>query len=366
MNYSWANGLENSSGSSSNAKVYNNFIYNMLSYGSGTQVNYSRGIYSSNTANTGDSYSYNSVYFSGIDLSTSPLSHSAGFEFSGGVNVSLKNNIVFNETNLTGTSADNKAYAIYLSTLPANFISNNNDLYTPGTQGVVGYNSNNRVTLIDWKNSFTPKQDSLSINADPTFVSKTFCNLHILTSGSSPVNSAASPISGITTDIDGNTRNATTPDIGADEFTPGEFSLNINYSDGWNLVSVPLTVTDYSKTTLFPTSTSSAFSYDGAYIAQPMLTNKIGYWLKFGSTQTVSMNGLPRLLDTIDVKAGWNLIGSISYAVPTSSIIQIPADNLVSNFFEFNRGYIPATSIIPGKGYWVKVRQNGKLALTSQ
>jgi hypothetical protein len=365
-NYSWANGLENSSGSSSNAKVYNNFIYNILSYGTGTQVNYSRGIYSSNTANTGDSYYYNSIYLSGIDLSTSSLSHSAGFEFSGGVNVSLKNNIVFNETNLTGTSVDNKAYAIYLSTLPTNFISNNNDLYTPGTQGIVGYNSNNRVTLNDWKNSFSLKQDSLSISTDPTFVSKTFSNLHILTSGLSPVNSAATPIPDITTDIDGNTRNATTPDIGADEFTPGEFSLNINYSDGWNLVSVPLMATDYSKTTLFPTSTSSAFSYDGTYLANPTLTNRIGYWLKFGSTQTVSMSGSPLLLDTIDVQAGWNLIGSISFSVPTSSIIQIPADNIISSFYEFNRGYLPATSITPGKGYWVKIRQNGKLVLIFQ
>ena len=34
------------------------------------------------------------------------------------------------------------------------------------------------------------------------------------------MNGAGTPISGITTDIDGDTRNASTPDIGADEFTP--------------------------------------------------------------------------------------------------------------------------------------------------
>jgi hypothetical protein len=366
VNFSWALGIENSSGSTSNSKFFNNFIHNILSYGSGAQVNYSRGIYSSNTANTGDSYYYNSIYLSGSDLSTSLLSHSAGFEIYGGTNITLKNNIVFNETNLTGTSTDNKAYAIYLSPSPTNFVSNNNDLYTPGVKGVVGFNVSNRITLNDWKNSFTPKQDSLSISADPVFVSKTSGNLHILTSVSSPVNSSAVPISGITTDINGNTRNVTTPDIGADEFTPGVFSVNVTYSNGWNIVSVPLTVSDYSTTAIFPTSISSAFSFDGNYTAQPTLKNKTGYWLKFSSSQTVTMDGSPRLIDTVDVMAGWNLVGSISFSAPISSIVQLPNNNIISSIYGYNLGYLPVTTIVPGRGYWIKVKYDGKLVLISQ
>ncbi len=366
VNLSWAFGIENSSGSTSNSKFFNNFIHNILSYGSGAQVNYSRGIYSSNTANTGDSYYYNSIYLSGSDLSTSLLSHTAGFELYGGANMTLKNNIVFNETNLTGTSTDNKAYAIYLSPPPTNFASNNNNLYTPGAKGVVGFNISNRVTLNDWKNSFTPKQDSLSISADPMFVSKTSGNLHILTSVSSPVNSSAVPISGITTDIDGNTRNVTTPDIGADEFTPGVFSVNATYMNGWNIVSVPLTVFDYSKTAVFPTSISSAFSFDGGYNAQSTLKNGVGYWVKFGSDQSVSMDGTPRLIDTVDVKAGWNLIGSVSFTILTGLIVQVPENNIISSIYVYNYGYLPVTTIVPGRGYWIKVKYDGKLILISQ
>ena len=41
-------------------------------------------------------------------------------------------------------------------------------------------------------------------------------NLH---TGTADVNAAATPISGITTDFDGNTRNPLYPDMGADEFT---------------------------------------------------------------------------------------------------------------------------------------------------
>ncbi|MDI6804895.1 MAG: choice-of-anchor J domain-containing protein [Bacteroidota bacterium] len=363
VNFSWAVGIENSSGSTSNSKFYNNFIHNVLSYGSGTQVNYSRGIYSSNTANMGDGYYYNSIYLSGIDFSTSPLSRTTGFEFYGGVNISLKNNIVFNETNLTGTSTDNKAYAIYLSPIPTNFVSNNNDLYTPSAKGVVGFNISNRVTLNDWKNSFAPKQDSLSISADPIFVSKATGNLHIVTSVSSPVNSAGLPIPGITTDIDGNTRSTSTPDIGADEFSPGVFSVVVDYTSGWNLVSVPVTVSDYTKTKIFPTSISNTFSYDGAYDAQATLKNGTGYWLKFGAYQYINIDGLPRLIDTVDVKAGWNLVGSVSFSIPTSSIIQLPDNNIISSIYGYNLGYMPVTVLVPGKGYWIKIKQDGKLVL---
>jgi hypothetical protein len=361
VNYSWAMGIENSSGSSSNLKIYNNFISNILSSGSGVEINYSRGIYSSNTTNTGDGYYFNSVYLSGTDLSTSSLGYSACFELAGGTNITLKNNIAFNETILSGTSANNKAYGIYLSSMPTNIISNNNDLYTPEVQGAVGFNSSNKITLNDWKNSFTPKQDSLSMSADPVFVSKLFGNLHILTSASSPVNAAGIPISGITTDIDGIIRNSFTPDIGADEFIPGEFSTSTNYSTGWNIVSVPLTVPDYSKTTLFPNSISNAFSYDGVYTGQSTLANGVGYWLKFSSPQKVSLGGNPIIIDTIDVKAGWNLIGSISFPVSVSNIIQIPTDNIESAVYGFNQGYSVESSITSGKGYWLKVRQNGRL-----
>ncbi len=40
------------------------------------------------------------------------------------------------------------------------------------------------------------------------------------------MNGVAVPVPGITTDIDGETRNALTPDIGADEFTPSPYNLS--------------------------------------------------------------------------------------------------------------------------------------------
>ena len=72
-------------------------------------------------------------------------------------------------------------------------------------------------SLADWRTAFSPPQDDNSIQADPLFVSAT--DLHI--NSGSPANGAGTPIGSITTDIDGEPRNPTTPDIGADEIAGG-------------------------------------------------------------------------------------------------------------------------------------------------
>ncbi|MFM9944787.1 MAG: CARDB domain-containing protein [Bacteroidia bacterium] len=57
--------------------------------------------------------------------------------------------------------------------------------------------------------------DTSSLEVDPIYVSSS--DLHVSFAG---INAKGKPISGITKDIDGETRNGSTPDIGADEFTP--------------------------------------------------------------------------------------------------------------------------------------------------
>ncbi len=363
VNYYWACGIENSAGTGSNALVFNNFIYSILSSGAGSNVNYSRGIYSNDIANSGDRYYFNSIYLEGTDNSTSASSRTSGFELHGGSNIVMKNNIVYNQTNLIGTSTDNKAYCIYLSSVPADFTSNNNDLFAPTSQGVVGYNSGNRITIVNWRASFFPTQDAASISADPLFVSPSSGNLHIQTAVTSPVNAAGTPIAGIASDIDGMTRNPTTPDIGADEFTPGAVNIATTYNEGWNLISVPLVVDDYSKNILYPTAISEAFAYNGSYVITEALENGKGYWLKFITTQNIELAGDSFTNDTIDVVAGWNMIGALTKSVAVNSIIQVPSDIVGSKFFMYDDTYIQTDTLLSGRGCWVKVKRNGELIL---
>jgi hypothetical protein len=150
---------------------------------------------------------------------------------------------------------------------------------------------------------------------------------------------------------------------------PEESSLQIQLQKGWNLVSVPYSVGSYSKTSLFPTSSSDAFAYANGYQSKTILQNGEGYWLKFdadssGNTQTIQFHGYPRTADTIDVVSGWNIVGSISQPVVSFNVSSI-GTTITSPFFGFTSGYQQADTIQPGKSYWVKVSQDGQIVLSS-
>ncbi len=141
-------------------------------------------------------------------------------------------------------------------------------------------------------------------------------------------------------------------------------ALNVSVSDGWNMISLPLLVHDSTKAILFPQAISHAFIYRGSYATTATLQPGIGYWLKFSGTQSVPVTGFNFTLDTISVTAGWNMIGSLSASIPVANIGSIPGGMITSDFFNYSGSYNIATTIEPGRGYWVKVNQNGKLILS--
>jgi hypothetical protein len=103
--------------------------------------------------------------------------------------------------------------------MPANSVSNfsvadYNDLFAgAGASGLVRMDTSIFTILADWQTASS--LDANSVSGNPQFTSDS--DLHV---SNAVVNANAVTIAGITTDIDGQTRNVTTPDIGADEFTP--------------------------------------------------------------------------------------------------------------------------------------------------
>ena len=136
-------------------------------------------------------------------------------------------------------------------------------------------------------------------------------------------------------------------------------------ANGWNIVSVPLAVSNHNKANLFPSAVSHLFGYQGGYVDLDTIANGVGYWLKFSGDQNVSLIGFLQTQDSIAVQPGWNLIGSIGSAVLANSIGSTPGPIITSQFFGYDRGYYAADTIQPGKGYWVKVHQTGSLILSS-
>lgn len=153
----------------------------------------------------------------------------------------------------------------------------------------------------------------------------------------------------------------------------GNFSvIRLTASDGvackdvivgnsWNIISVPLLAADMSVSALFPGAASQAFAYNNGYVATSTLVNGKGYWLKFVGPNTFSTCGDSPTPPDIAVNAGWNMIGPFDTDVNTSSITSTPPGIVASGYFGFNNGYVGATTIVSGKGYWVKTSQAGTL-----
>jgi hypothetical protein len=143
-------------------------------------------------------------------------------------------------------------------------------------------------------------------------------------------------------------------------------TLTVTMHPGWNMVSVPLIANTYRDTVLFPGAVSHAFRFSGGYIPEDTLQNGVGYWLKFASENSTLFHGTSFTSDTIDVLPGWNMIGSISSPVDTSTIIGIPSGLRSSiAWFGYNGGYTAAPTIQPGRAYWVKANGAGSFVLSA-
>jgi len=139
-------------------------------------------------------------------------------------------------------------------------------------------------------------------------------------------------------------------------------ALQVGAADSWNMVSVPLIVSDSHTTALYPSAISNAFSYGAGYTTQVVLQNGVGYWLKFGSATVNNFTGTSIGLDSIPVATGWNMIGGISYPVLRSDIVPV-GTALISPFFGFAASYQVSDTLYPGQAYWIKVNQSGRLVL---
>ncbi len=141
---------------------------------------------------------------SAISVSTSPT-------------VTLRNNIFVNKSSRNGTGVA-AAYRRSSTTLSTYGADSNNNLFFGAAIFTDGTNTDG--TIDDFKARVTTR-DTNTVTEDPTFVSTSGASgqfLHINTTVGTLIESGGIPIAGVTDDFDGDLRNVTTPDIGADEF----------------------------------------------------------------------------------------------------------------------------------------------------
>jgi len=141
----------------------------------------------------------------------------------------------------------------------------------------------------------------------------------------------------------------------------------VPYRWRWNLVSVPVIVSDARRSSVFPQSTGPVYSFEAGvgYIRVDTLLAGRGYWAMFPAAETLAIIGTPITAETIAVHAGWNLVGSLSVPIPASSISSVLPGLVTSEFFGYIGGYATADTTWPGKGYWVKANHDGSLIMSA-
>ena len=204
----------NSTITTANITVANNFIYDIAGAGSATTpaVRNGYGIY----LGAGGGYK---IYYNSVALNTNQA-NAAGTTSAmmiNGVSIAssldIRNNIFANTQ--TGGAPAATRYAIYSANLNTIFsVIDNNNYYSNGTN--LGFLNIDRIALNDIQAGFGI--NIASLNVLPDFVSST--NLHLLPAGNCSLVGSAVPIAAVTDDIDIiQVRDPVSPDIGADEFS---------------------------------------------------------------------------------------------------------------------------------------------------
>lgn len=207
-----ANGLYfNCSSATANMIAYNNIISGVTGYGyaSGAAVaDNGYGIVIG--AGAGYKIYYNTVVMNANqNVSGRPAALNVLSAVTAAGAIDLRNNIFVNSQTQAGDR-----YTIYSSAANTVFSNiNYNDYFSSGTN--LGFIGSARISLADIQTGFGGNVNS--INVLPVFVSAT--DFHLASSGNNTLDNKGTPVTEVTVDADGNARNATTPDLGAYEFT---------------------------------------------------------------------------------------------------------------------------------------------------
>ena len=168
----------------------------------------------------------------------------------------------------------------------------------------------------------------------------------------------------------------------------GSQTHNIALQQGWNLVSFNVNPSDTSVSEVL-SSIDGQYSVVQSYLASdasdpwkiydpsapPIASDlsdldvSMGFWINMNNSATLSVSGTAPSSTNIQLRAGWNMIGSVMCDVSIENPQDIP-DGSVQPFAYWydpaTDSYLYTTTIEPAKGYWVAATEDCQLTLSCQ
>lgn len=258
-----------------NNRIANNMISNLSGDGddytnASVTLNNTSGILMSGTQSGFQIY-HNSIYLGGTTGFTNTLNKnnaiSTCIRIQGAGFADIRNNMMVNNLG-RAASLGYGSIGLMASTNSSQFtvLNNNNYDINPTGSGVKAFgmiSNTAQTSLAAWKTA--TGKDAASVNITPVFVSTN--DLHLVPASNITLNDKGGAITAVVlNDIDNNTRNGLTPDIGCDEFVaPGTASWVGKTSTDW------LDATNWESNVVPDGSTD--VSITGGYTFMPEITN---------------------------------------------------------------------------------------------
>jgi len=245
----------NTANTASNLTISNNMISNIRGDGWSSLASTDIIVGLRITGTTGGVNVYNNTINlgSGTFAGNASGTISAAFHIASTVTTLNVRNNIFGSNLINSAAAGAKTYAIACEAPNTIFTNiNYNNYFVSGAQGVLGFLTSDRTNLAGIVAGFG--QNVASLNVTPVFVSAT--DLHLVTTTNTAIDNKGTTIASVTLDIDGNVRNVTTPDMGADEFT----STACTSAIGGTASALVSAFCDSGSTTITSTGYSTGFS----------------------------------------------------------------------------------------------------------
>ncbi len=235
----------NTGNASSNVTLSNNFVSDIGGDGwSSLTADAIIGIRITGTSGGFKLY-HNTVNLSGTFAGNSNGTQSAALFINSAVTaLDIRNNILVTSLDNSNTISD-KTWALYSAAAKTAFTSiNYNDYSVSGAAGVLGFLGADLLALANIQTATA--QDANSISVAPVFISAT--DLHLVPGSNCGLHRRGTPIATVSVDIDNETRSATNPDMGADEYansTTGTITwtgaVSTNWFDvrNWSVCEIP-------------------------------------------------------------------------------------------------------------------------------